>query len=70
MHRAMEEDSLMTRYDDDRFKNKEQLNAHSGILPFKILVKHRIGLLMHKLSNGNIPTPLLNIYESNKGHFN
>ena len=49
-----------------RFINKEQLYAHSGILPFNLLVKHRIGLLMYKLSNGNIPKPLLNIYKSNK----
>ena len=46
--------------------NKEQLYAHSGILPFNILVKHRIGLLMYKLSNDNVPKPLLNIYKSNK----
>ena len=45
-----------------RLINKEQLYAHSGILPFNLLVKHRIGLLMYKLSNGNIPKPLLNIY--------
>ena len=49
-----------------RYINKEQLYARSGILPFKILVKHRIGLLMYKLSNGNVPKPLLNIYKSNK----
>ena len=49
-----------------RFINKEQLYAHSGILPFNLLVKHRIGLLMYKLSNGNILKPLLNIYKSNK----
>ena len=44
-----------------RFIQKEQLHAHSGILPSKILVKHRIGLLMYKLSNGYLPKPLLNI---------
>ena len=49
-----------------RYINKEQLYARSGILPFKILVKHGIGLLMYKLSNGNVPKPLLNIYKSNK----
>ena len=49
-----------------RYIIKEQLYARSGILPFKILVKHRIGLLMYKLSNGNVPKPLLNIYKSNK----
>ena len=49
-----------------RYINKEQLYARSGILPFKILVKHRIGMLMYKLSNGNVPKPLLNIYKSNK----
>ena len=32
-------------------ENKEQLYAHSGSLPFNLLVKHRIGLLMYKLSN-------------------
>ena len=52
-----------------RFINKEQLYAHSGILPFSSLVKHRIGLLMYKLSNGNIPKPLLNIYKSNKDFY-
>ena len=49
-----------------RFINKEQLYAHSGILPFNLIVKHRIGLLMYKLSNRNVPKPLLNIYKSNK----
>ena len=44
----------------------EQLYAHSGILPFNLLVKHRVGLLMYKLSNGNVPKPLLNMYKSNK----
>ena len=49
-----------------RIINK-QLYAHSGSLPFKILVKHRIGLLMYKLSNCIVPKPLLNLYKSNKG---
>ena len=31
------------------------------MLPSRILVKHRIGVLMHKLINGNVPKPLLNI---------
>ena len=49
-----------------RFINKEQLYAHSGIIPFNLLVKHKINLLMYKLSDDNIPKPLLNIYKSNK----
>ena len=44
------------------FIHKEQLYDNSGILPFDILVKHRIGLLMHTLTNGNVPEPLLNLY--------
>ena len=46
--------------------DKDQLFYNTGILPFNILVKHRIGLLMHKLSNGNVPKPLQNVYQCNK----
>ena len=46
--------------------NKDELYYNTGILPFKILVKHRIGLLMHKLANGNAPKPLQNLYQCNK----
>ena len=42
--------------------DKDQLFYNTGILPFNILVKHRIGLLMHKLLNGNVPKPLQNVY--------
>ena len=34
------------------------LSTIIGILLLQILVKHRIGLLMHKLYNGNVPKPL------------
>ena len=46
--------------------NNDQLYYNTGILPLKILVKHRIGLLMHKLANGNASKPLQNIYQCNK----
>ena len=36
----------------------EQLYENTGIIPFKILVKHRIGLLMYKISHGNVPKTL------------
>ena len=45
---------------------KDKLFYNTGILPFNVLVKHRIGLLMHKLSNGNVPKPLYNLYQCNK----
>ena len=48
------------------YVNKDELYYKTGILPFKILVKHRIGLLMHKLANGNAPKPLQNLYKCNK----
>ena len=38
---------------------------NTGILQFKILVKHRIGLLMFKISHGNVPKLLQNLYKSN-----
>ena len=44
---------------------REQLYTNTGILPFKILVTHRIGLLMHKQSDGNVPKPIQNLYKSN-----
>ena len=46
--------------------DKDQLYYNTGILQFNILVNHRIGLLMHKLSNGNVPKPLQNVYKCNK----
>ena len=46
--------------------NKDELYYNTGIPPLKILVKHRIGLLMHKLANGNAPRPLQNVYQCNK----
>ena len=46
--------------------DKDKLFYNTGILPFNVLVKHRIGLLMHKLSNGNVPKPLQNLYQCNK----
>ena len=46
--------------------DKDKLFYNTGILPFNVLVKHRIGLLMHKLSNGNVPKPLHNVYQCNK----
>ena len=36
----------------------DQLYENTGILQFKILVKHRIGLLMYKISHGNVPKHL------------
>ena len=46
--------------------NNDQLYYNTGILPFKILVKQRIGLLMHKMANGNVTKPLQNLYQCNK----
>ena len=46
--------------------DKDKLFYNTGILPFNVLVKHRIGLLMHKLSNGNVPKPLHNLYQCKK----
>ena len=46
--------------------DKDKLYYNTGIVPFKVLVKHRIGLLMHTLSNGNVPKPLQNVYQCNK----
>ena len=47
------------------YHTTEQLYNNTGILPFKILVTHRIGLLMYKLSHGNVPKPIQNLYKSN-----
>ena len=46
--------------------NNDQLYYNTGILPFKILVKQRIGLLMHKMANSNVSKPLQNLYQCNK----
>ena len=46
--------------------DKDKLLYNTGILPFNVLVKHRIGLVMHKLSNGNVPKPLQNLYQCMK----
>ena len=46
--------------------NNDQLYYNTGILPLKILVKQRIGLLMHKMANGNVTKPLQNLYQCNK----
>ena len=43
----------------------EQLYENTGILQFKSLVKHIIGLLMYKISHGNVPKLLQNLYKSN-----
>ena len=43
----------------------EQLYGNTGILQFKILVKHRIGLLIYKISHGNVPKLLQNVHKSN-----
>ena len=45
--------------------NKEQFYANLGILPFNLLVIHRIDLL-HKLTKIDVPKPLLNLYKWNK----
>ena len=37
------------------YHTTEQLYTNTGILPFKILVTQRIGLLMHKLSQCDVP---------------
>ena len=41
------------------------LYKNTGILQFKILVKHRIRLLMYKIPRGNVPKLLQNLYKSN-----
>ena len=43
----------------------DQLYENTGILQFNILVKHRIGLLMYKISHGNVPKLLQNLYKTN-----
>ena len=48
--------------------DKDKLFYNTGIPPFKVLVKHRIGFLMHKLSNGNVQKPLQNVYQCNKNN--
>ena len=45
------------------YHNTEQLYNNTGILQFKILVTHRIGILMYKLSHGNVPKPIQNLYK-------
>ena len=47
------------------YHTTEQLYENTGIFPFKILVKHRIGLLMYTISHGNVLEPLQNLYKSN-----
>ena len=44
----------------------DQLCYNTGILSFKKIVKHRIDLLINKLSNGNAPKPLQNVYPCNQ----
>ena len=44
------------------YHTTEQLYNNTGILPFKIFVTHRIGLLMYKLSHGNVPKPNNNVH--------
>ena len=46
--------------------NNDQLYYSTGILPFKILVKQSIGLLMLKMANGNVPKSVPNLYQCNK----
>ena len=48
------------------YHTTEQLYTITRILPLKILVKQRIGLLMHKLSNCNVPKALQNRYKCNR----
>ena len=43
----------------------DQLYENTGILQLNCLVKHRIGLLMYKISHGNVPKLLQNLYKSN-----
>ena len=50
--------------------DNDQLYYNTGMLPFTILVKHRIGLLMHKLSNGNVQKSLQNVYQCNQNVHN
>ena len=38
----------------------------TGILPFNIIVKYRIGLLMYKLSTGNAPDSIQQLFKTNK----
>ena len=40
--------------------------CNNRILPLKILVKNSVVLLMHKLSNGNVPKPFQNVYKFNR----
>ena len=46
--------------------DKNTLCTHTGVLPFNILVKYRIGLFMYKLFNDDVPLPLRQLYQSNK----
>ena len=43
----------------------DKLYSKTSILPFNILVTHRIGILMFKLSKGTVPKPLLGLYQFN-----
>lgn len=44
----------------------KELFTKMAILPFDTLVKHRVGLLMYKISKGNVPRPLKTLYTCNK----
>ena len=46
--------------------DKNNLYSTTGILPFNVLVKYRIGLLMYKISSVNAPTCLQQLFKSNK----
>ena len=46
--------------------DKNNVYSTTGILPFNVLVKYRIGLLMYKISSGNVPICLQQLFKSNK----
>ena len=46
--------------------DKNNVYSTTGILPFNDLVKYKIGLLMYKISSGNVPIYLQQLFKSNK----
>ena len=65
IHSLIKLQNKIVRMITSSYHTAQQLYTNTGRLPFKILVTHRIGLLMHKLSHGNVPKPIQNVYKSN-----
>ena len=49
-----------------KYTPDKNVYSTTGIIPFNVLVKYRIALLMYKISSGNAPICLQQLFKSNK----